>query len=182
MFCNGFLVMQIEIAFGSLPTYPLDLSLLASSAPPPPDRPFGTEIPIAPMVFFLLSFVYLSSQPQLAPKEKGGAKGERNVSYNACSRDRPFKEPTPFPLISPRKEKKEEKKKAVDRRGFRCPSPRYFCQINIMIHDYVDCSVKSVSPMVLFPPSPPFALHSRGHKYNQQSKAKPKSSNNDQQT
>lgn len=38
MFCNGFLVMQIEIAFGSLPTYPLDLPLLASSAPPPATR------------------------------------------------------------------------------------------------------------------------------------------------
>lgn len=51
---------------------------------------------------FRLSLISAS----ISSEGKGGAKGERNVSYNACSRDRPFKEPTPFPSISPRKEKK----------------------------------------------------------------------------
>lgn len=110
MFCNGFLVMQIEIAFGSLPTYPLDLSLLASSTPPPPDRPFGTEIPIAPMVFFLLSFVYLSSQPQLAPKEKGGQKGSV-MSHTTLVREiDPSRNQPPFPQSRQGKKKNKKKK------------------------------------------------------------------------
>lgn len=51
---------------------------------------------------FRLSLISAS----ISSEGKWGAKGERNVSYNACSRDRPFKEPTPFPSLSPRKEKK----------------------------------------------------------------------------